>query len=104
VRHSRPEEGLSRVHLVVQSPRLGRRSTKHMFLKTGWNWKRMEGSANVVVHSTAGTVSGGPVSAAPVSGSADLIVADLGGQLRDVVACITDVHLLWKVLFAENNW
>jgi hypothetical protein len=79
-------------------------SAKHMFLKTGWNWKRMEGSANVVVHSTAGTVSGGPVSAAPVSGSADLIVADLGGQLRDVVACITDVHLLWKVLFAENNW
>jgi hypothetical protein len=79
-------------------------SAKHVFLKTDWNWNRMEGSANVVVQSTGGAVGSGPISAAPVSGSADLIVADLGGQLRDVVACITDVHLLWKALFAENNW
>ena len=62
-------------------------SAKHMFLKN-WNWKRMEGSANVVVQSTGGAISGGPISGGPIAGSADLIVADLGGQLHDVVACM----------------
>jgi hypothetical protein len=79
-------------------------SAKHMVLEQNRQWTRMQGSANVVIQSTGGAVSGGPISSAPICGGTDLIVADLGGKLHDVVASITDVHSLWKALLSENKW
>jgi hypothetical protein len=79
-------------------------SAKHMLLKQDLQWTRMQGSANVIIQSIGGAIGDGPIAAAPIAGGTDLIVADLGGRLLDVVACVSDVHSLWKSLLSENKW
>lgn len=81
-------------------------SAKHMTLNN-WSWKRMEGSANVVYTSTtSGGIGGAPIGGAPIGGSVTSIsiVANLGTNFHDVVACVKDVTDMWRRLLNENGW
>lgn len=80
-------------------------ASEHMILDRRKSRTNLYGSANTARQSIhSGAISGGAISAAPVSGASEYIAVKIDDKFHDVKDCVAAVHNLWRGLLAENAW